>query len=164
MRNRFYLFWPGGNGRVGIQSENAVMTIRLALNMNRILRSVAALTIAVIMSTGMADSSLKLGSYFSGWDKLARTHQSFPSAERLIIGYANQVGHSCFSPELFHRGGSTSLLTAKLYYDMGLPIGATERVLLDSYDQRVAMISRRIGSDVLAVLVSGTSGVFLILC
>ncbi len=115
-------------------------------------------------SLGMADMSLKLGASFIGWEKQATSGSTYASAERLITDYARQVGHACFQPELFFRSGSTSVLTAELYYDMGLPYGAEEVVLLDSFDQRVALVTQTFRSDVLTVLISSDSGVFLILC
>src|SRR5690554_5592935 len=132
--------------------------------MRRLLLIILALAIFSTLGVGHADSSLKLGSILIGWDKLQRTDSSFSSAQRLIDDYALQIGHSCFNHEVFFRGGSTSIITAKIYYDMSLPTGSTEQVLLDDIRQRVALISPRFGSDVLAVLASGSTKVFLILC
>lgn len=132
--------------------------------MNHLKRVVIGVLLFASASLGMADMSLMLGTSFIGWENQATSGSTFASARTLITGYAGQIGHACFQPELFFRSGSTSVLTAKLYYDMGLPFGAEEDVLLDSYDQRVALITQSFGSAVLSVLVSGDSGVFLILC
>lgn len=121
-------------------------------------------TLFLLLSWSFAGTSLKLGATFPGWDKEPTYGSVYNSAESLIKGYARQIGHSCFTPEVFYRSGTSSLITAVIFYEPYLPYGSNERVLLDSYDQRVSLVSPRFGSDVLVVLAPVSSGTFLILC
>ena len=68
-------------------------------------------------------------------------------------------------PEVFERERTPSIVTALGFYEGFLPIGASERVLLDSFDQRVALVSSRtMPLDALSVMVATRSGVVLVLC
>ena len=128
---------------------------------NRLLLLVLVLTFA---SVAFAGTSVKLGATFPGWDQI-RSGPTHGAASDLARGYARQIGHVCTMPEVFIRERSTSVITALVFYQSFLPYGASERVLLDGIDQRVALISLRSrASDVLSVIVATRSGVVLVLC
>lgn len=127
-------------------------------------RFVVVALVLVLFSSAMAGTSIKLGATFPGWDRV-RSGPTFDAATDLARGYARQIGHVCTMPEVFVRERSTSIITALVFYQTYLPHGASERVLLDGIDQRVALISSRtLFSDVLSVMVSTRSGVVLVLC
>jgi hypothetical protein len=127
-------------------------------------RFVVVALVLVLFSSAMAGTSIKLGATFPGWDRV-RSGTTFDAATDLTRGYARQIGHICTMPEVFVRERSTSIITALVFYQTYLPYGASERVLLDGIDQRVALISSRtMFSDVLSVMVSTRSGVVLVLC
>ena len=127
-------------------------------------RFVVVALFLVLFSSAMAGTSIKLGATFPGWDRV-RSGPTFDAATDLARGYGRQIGHVCTMPEVFVRERSTSIITALVYYQTYLPHGASERVLLDGIDQRVALISSRtMFSDVLSVMVSTRSGVVLVLC
>lgn len=120
--------------------------------------------VLAIVSSASASTSLKLGATLPGWDRV-RSGPAFDAATDLARGYGRQIGHVCTLPEVFIRGSSTSIITALVFYQSFLPHGASERVLLDGIDQRVAMISSRtLVSGVLSVMAATRSGVVLVLC
>ncbi len=120
--------------------------------------------VLALFSSALAGTSIKLGATFPGWDRV-RSGPTFDAATDLARGYARQIGHVCTMPEVFVRERSTSIITALVFYQSFLPHGATERVLLDGIDQRVALISSRtLLSGVLSVMASTRSGVVLVLC
>ena len=127
-------------------------------------RLIILLLALAFLSSANAGTSIKLGTTFPGWDRV-RSGPTFDAATDLARGYARQIGHVCTMPEVFVRERSTSIITALVFYQGFLPYGASERVLLDSIDQRVAMISSRtLVFGVLSVMVSTRSGVVLVLC
>lgn len=130
-------------------------------------RSIRVAVVALILllaSVAFADSSLKLGAVFPGWDRV-RSGGLYDAAVDMARDYGRQVGHFCSLPEVFFRDRATSILTAELFYESYLPFGSSEVMLLESRDQRVAMIRRSTSpSDVLSVMVALRSGVVLVLC
>ncbi len=128
------------------------------------MRKFGVVGLVLLCSVAFADMSLKLGTSFPGWDKLPTRGSLYNSAEDLIKSYARQVGHSCYSPELFVRDRSISISTALIFYEGYLPYGSRESVLLDNYDQRVSMVRRSYGSDALVVLIKGNDGIYMIIC
>ena len=128
------------------------------------MRVLALVTLLLACSVALAGTSIKLGAVFPGWDQV-RSGSLYNSASDVARDYSRQIAHVCIRPEVFVRDRSTTIMSAKLYYEMYLPFGSNERVLLENRDVRVAMISTRTSfSDVLSVLVATHSGVVLILC
>ncbi len=128
------------------------------------MRVLALVTLLLACSVALAGTSIKLGAVFPGWDQV-RSGSLYNSASDVARDYSRQIAHVCIRPEVFVRDRSTTIMSAKLYYEMYLPFGSNERVLLENRDVRVAMISTRTSfSDVLSVMVPTRSGVVLILC
>jgi hypothetical protein len=131
---------------------------------HRLARVLVALIACLSLGSALAGVSIKLGAVFPGWDVL-RSGSLHAAATDLARDYSRQISHVCFSPEVFLRESSTSLITARIFYDGYLPVGASEHVLLDDFDQRVTLVSgRTVLSDVLSIMVVTRSGVVLILC
>jgi len=110
----------------------------------------------MLAPSALADFSLRLGTVFPGWDKLDRSgpeRQLSESMTDLASDYARQLGRFCSLPEAFLRDGSSSVLSAVVFYETYLPYGATERVLLDTVEQRVSVVRTGTGSEVLVLLV-----------
>lgn len=127
-------------------------------------RTLFAALLLSLTASALAGTSIKLGATFPGWDR-ERSGPTFDAATDLARGYGRQVGHLCTMPEVFVRERSTSIITALVFYETYLPYGATERVLLDSVTQRVALISSRmLMTDVMSVMIATRSGVVLVLC
>jgi hypothetical protein len=122
-------------------------------------------TLALALATSaFAASSLKLGTSFPGWERV-RSGVTFDTAMGVARRYAGQIGRFCTMPEVFVRTQAPSIPTAVFHYRGYLPYGATERVLRDAFDHRVALISSRaLPSGVLSVMATTRSGVALVLC
>jgi len=130
----------------------------------RTLRLVLVLMIVTAAATASAGTSIKLGAVFPGWDQV-RTGGLYDSASDIARSYSRQIAHVCVRPEVFVRDRATSIMSAKLFYESYLPIGSSERVLLENREVRVAMISTRTSfSDIMSVMLATRSGVVLILC
>lgn len=121
-----------------------------------IIRTLAVAGLLATLSVGFADTSLRLGATFPGWDKLRSTGAEGRLEEMVVDlarGYARQIGRYCSLPEVFLRERSTSWRSALLYYESYLPYGAREEVLLESRTQRVSIVRPNFGSDAMVVLV-----------
>lgn len=119
-------------------------------------RTTALAGLLTALSFGFADTSLRLGATFPGWDKLGSTGAEGRLEEMVVDlarGYARQIGSYCSLPEVFLREGSTSWRSALLFYETYLPYGAREEVLLESRTQRVSIVRRSYGGDAMVVLV-----------
>ena len=122
-------------------------------------RLLAAFATALLLgapTAALADYSLRLGADFPGWTELRRTGadgQVHESMTDLARRYALQLGRFCSLPEVFLRDSSSSILTALVFYEGFLPYGSSERVLLDSVDQRVSIVTSSYGSETLVLLV-----------
>ncbi|HZW99031.1 MAG TPA: hypothetical protein VFF10_03150 [Trueperaceae bacterium] len=142
------------------------MTPKLTHKLRRALRATAL--VAAIGSVAFADTSLRLGATFPGWDKLSSSGADGRVAEALIDlarGYARQLGRFCSLPEAFLRERSSSLLSALVFYEGYLPYGSREEVLLDSFDQRVSIVRLPLRREVLVVLVDVDDlGVAMVVC
>lgn len=126
---------------------------------------------AILLATSnaaFADVSLNLGTVFPGWDKLGRTGaegQISDSITDLASGYARQLGRFCSLPEAFLRESSSSIITALVFYESFLPYDSSERVLLDTFDQRVSIVTLRPRSEALVLLVRlDRLGVGMVVC
>ena len=123
--------------------------------------------LAIALSLGLAahaDTSLILGAVFPGWERVDGGGLE-SSATSLARDYAMQIGHTCIHTEVFIREGTRSIITAEVFYEGFLPVGSTERILLESIDQCVALISSgTMLSDALSVMVTLDDAVVLILC
>ena len=128
------------------------------------IRSLALVLLLSSVAGASAATSLKLGAVFPGWDQV-RSGPTYDAAGSLARDYARQIGHFCGMPEVFVRERTTSIVTALVFYEGFLPFGASERMLLNSVDQRVTLVSSRtLMADVLSVMVATRSGVVLVLC
>lgn len=119
----------------------------------RLTFSILALT---TLCSAFADTSLRLGATFPGWDKLSSfgvEGQVEESMADLATDYARQLGRFCSLPEVFLRENSSSILTALIHYETYLPFNSEEEVLLDSFDQRVSIVHKSFGGDALVVMV-----------
>lgn len=130
-------------------------------------RNLIALTALLMLTFGsfaLADTSLRLGAVFPGWDKLG-SGAIYDSGVNLGRGYARQLGGFCSLPEVFLRTQSSSIVTAEVFFESYLPFGSDEQVLLRDASQRVSVVSLRFGQDVLTAMfeVRGT-GVGLVVC
>jgi hypothetical protein len=120
--------------------------------------------VLALATSALAASSLKLGTNFLGWERV-RSGATFDVAMGVARRYAWQAGRACMMPEVFVRTQATSLMTAVFYYRTNLPYGATERVLRETFEHRVALISSRTSpSGVLSVMAATRSGALLVLC
>jgi len=121
-------------------------------------RLLAAFATALLLgapTAALADYSLRLGAVFPGWTELRRTGadgQVHESMTDLARRYALRLGRFCSLPEVFLRDSSSSILTALVFYEGFLPYGSSERVLLDSVEQRVSIVTSSYGSETLVVL------------
>ena len=116
----------------------------------------AAILLATLLGTSFADTSLRLGATFPGWDKLSTYGVEGELAEAvadLASDYARPLGRFCSLPEVFRRAGSSSVLTALGFYEGYLPYGSREEVLLDTYDQRVSVVHTSYGGEALVLLI-----------
>lgn len=83
----------------------------------------------------------------------------------LASRYARQLGRYCSLPEAFLREASSSIITALPFYEGFLPYGSTERVLLDTFDQRVSIVRLGTGAEALVLLVRlDRQGVGMVVC
>lgn len=134
-------------------------------------RLLATFVLAVVLATStaaFADVSLRLGTVFPGWDELGNSgadRQLSATMTDLASGYARQLGRFCSLPETFLRESSSSILTALVFYEGFLPHGSSERVLLDTFDQRVSIVTSRTGTENLVLLVKlDRLGVGMVVC
>lgn len=119
-------------------------------------RVAAAALLAMLLSPALAGTSLNLGATFPGWDELSSYGPEARVADAvadLASDYARQLGRFCSLPEVFLRDGSSSVLTALVFYQGYLPYGSREEVLLDSFDQRVSVVHKSFGGDALVLLI-----------
>lgn len=132
------------------------MTMKIPLTHRSRVLMIAAILMGATTGTAFADTSLRLGTTFPGWDKLGSTGvegRIEESVADLAGDYARQLGRFCSLPEVFLRENSSSVLTAMVFYETYLPYGSREEVLLDTYDQRVSVVHREYGGDALVVLI-----------
>ena len=130
----------------------------------RSLTKVFVFALVILASTAMAGTSLNLGAVFPGWDQI-RSGALYDSAAGVARSYSRQVAHVCARPEVFVRERSTSIMSAKIFYESYLPFNSSERVLLENREVRVAMISSRTRvRDVMSIMIATPSGVVLVLC
>ena len=130
----------------------------------RIWISIAIVATFAFAGTAVAGTSLVLGATFPGWDRI-RTGGLEEAASDLEKDYAREVGHSCSRTEVLLRGQSGSIITGLVFYEGFLPFGSNEQVLLNTADQRVAIITKSNSfSDVLSVMVRIDGGIVLVLC
>ncbi len=129
----------------------------LQLNVKEsILRLTFTILVLTTVGAAFADTSLRLGATFPGWDKLSSfgvEGQVEESMADLASDYARQLGRFCSLPEVFLRENSSSILTALIHYETYLPFNSEEEVLLDSFDQRVSIVHKSFGGDALVVMV-----------
>ena len=131
---------------------------------SRTVRSLLATTLIHLLCVAAAAASLKLGAVLPDWSEL-RSGNLHHAASQLVGDYSAQVRHFCVQPEVFLLGSATSIQVAQAAYESHLPSRSKQRVLVDSIDQRVTMVSAApSGQEVMAILARTDSGVLLILC
>lgn len=129
----------------------------------RVMLCLSMALVFAVVTPASADVSLTLGSVLPGWDK-ADAGPLHDSAGTLARSYAQQLGRTCFRPEVFVRDNTSSLVIAKVFYEPYLPYGSNEQVLLDDVKQRVSIVTPQVGAGTLTVMVALDHAVVLIVC
>ena len=132
--------------------------------MRYVTRFTWVLALVAVLGSAHGGVSLTLGVVLPGWDEVESVRFE-EAAEDLAKDYARQLGHACIRPEVFVRSNTRTVMSALLFYEVWLPAGSTENVVLDDWNQRVSLISKPYAyAPVLSVLLSTDMGVILILC